>query len=89
MAVMDKSGMKKLVEGQFIVGDKSREILYRHLPDIAIASHGNDREALQDVIEPYIAALEELVESLSPHSIFFGRKYRTEALDYLEWLRTL
>jgi hypothetical protein len=85
MAVMDKSQIKKLVEGQFIVMDKSQEVLRRHLPDIAIASHGNDREALQDVLGPYLAELEELVAGTA----FFGPSYRAEALDYLDWLRTL
>jgi hypothetical protein len=85
MAVMDKSQLKKLVEGQFIVMDKSQEIMRRHLPDIAIASHGNDHEALQDVLGPYLAELEELVDGTT----FFGPRYRTEALDYLEWLRSI
>lgn len=92
MAVMNKSSMKKLVEGQFISGDSSREVLLRHLPDIAIASHGNDRKALQDVLKPYIAELEELVDdtdSFAPSSPFFLRNRRKAALNYLEWLRTL
>lgn len=85
MTVMTKSDLKKLVEGQFIVMDKSQEVMRRHLPDIAIASHGNDREALQDVLGPYLAELKELVDGTS----FFGPNYRREALEYLEWLRSL
>lgn len=85
MTVMTKSDLKKLVEGQFIVMDKSQEVMRRHLPDIAIASHGNSREALQDVLGPYLAELEELVAGTS----FFGPNYRKEALEYLEWLRSL
>jgi hypothetical protein len=85
MAVMNKSELKKLVEGQFVVMDKSQEVMRRHLPDIAIASHGNDHEALQDVLGPYLAELEELVDVTT----FFSPKHRTEALDYIEWLRSL
>lgn len=90
MAVMNKSDMKKLVEGQFIVMDKSQDVLRRHLPDIAIASHGNSREALQDVLSPYLAELKELVKKeLVNETSFFGPSYHAEALEYIEWLSSL
>jgi hypothetical protein len=85
MAVMTQGEIKKLVQGGTIVDDSSMDVLNSHLTGIVIASLGNNKEALKAVLAEYADELEELVRSAN----FFTPQRRLDAIDHIEWLRSL
>lgn len=85
MAVMTQEQMKKLAQGSTIVDDSSMDIQLSHITGIAIAALGDDREALKAVLTPYADELEELVRGAE----FFAAEFRWNAMDHIEWLRSL
>lgn len=85
MAVMTQSEMKKLVQGSTIVDDSSMDVQLSHITSIAIAALGDDAEAFHAVLKDYTDELEELVRGAE----FFAPQHRWDALDHIEWLRSL
>lgn len=85
MAVMTQEQMKKLVQGSTIVDDSSMDVQEAHITGIAIAALGDDRAALRAVLTGYADELEELVRGAD----FFTAEHRVNAMDHIEWLRSL
>ncbi|MCW2763832.1 MAG: hypothetical protein JWR85_4033 [Marmoricola sp.] len=85
MAVMTQEQMKKLVQGATIVDDSSMNVQLSHITGIAIAALGDDHEALKAVLTAYADELEELVRGAE----FFTAEHRWNAMDHIEWLRSL
>jgi hypothetical protein len=85
MAVMTQDQIKKLVQGGTIVDDSSMDVLNGHLTSIVIASLGDNREALKAVLTEYADELEELVRGAN----FFTSQHRLDAMEHIEWLRSL
>lgn len=85
MAVMTQEEMKKLVQGSTIVDDSSMDVQQAHITGIAIAALGDDRAALKAVLKEYADELEELVRGAD----FFAAEHRWNAMDHIEWLRSL
>lgn len=85
MTVMTQEQMKKLAQGATIVDDSSMDIQQTHITGIAIAALGDDREALKAAVKPYADELEELVK----YANFFAPEFRYNAMDHIEWLRSL
>jgi hypothetical protein len=85
MAVMTQSEMKKLVQGATIVDDSSMDVQLSHITGIAIAALGDDAEAFHAVLKAYTDELEELVRGAN----FFSTQHRFDAIDHIEWLRSL
>lgn len=77
--------MKKLVQGATIVDDSSMNVQLSHITGIAIAALGDDHEALKAVLTAYADELEELVRGAE----FFTAEHRWNAMDHIEWLRSL
>ena len=85
MAVMTQDEMQKLVQGSTIVDDASMDVLDAHITGIAIAALGDDRAALKAVLREYADELEELVKGAN----FFTAEGRMNAMEHIEWLRSL
>lgn len=85
MTVMTQEEMKKLVQGSTIVDDSSMDVQQAHITGIAIAALGDDHEALKAVLTAYADELEELVRGAE----FFAVQHRWDAMDHIEWLRSL
>lgn len=85
MSVMSQEEMKTLVQGGTIVDDSSMDVQQAHMSTIAIAALGESKAALREAIEPYAEELEELVNGAD----FFAAIHRVNALDHIEWLRSL
>lgn len=85
MAVMTQSEMKKLVQGATIVDDSSMDVQLSHITAIAIAALGDDVDEFHAVLKAYTDELEELVRGAD----FFAAEHRWNAIDHIEWLRSL
>jgi hypothetical protein len=82
---MTQEQMKKLVQGGTIVDDSSMDVQQGYMSTIAIAALGDSKEELRAAIEPYAQELEELVREAE----FFAVVHRWNAMDHIEWLRSL
>lgn len=85
MALITQADMKQLLAGNTIVDGASMDVLTIHLPNIALAALGDDREALSVSLRDYADELDELIAEAS----FFTPKHRETATNHVQWLRSL